>query len=522
MTGDSLLTRLEAEAARAPHQAAIIDAGGRVTTRRQFADRVAAIAAGFRAAGLEPGDRVLFAVRPSAEAIALIAALYDLRSAVVAAQMGVGDSVFASQMRLAAPKWVVAESVLLAAMNSGLVRRIVRLRGGLLPAWPGIAGTRMVRVGRWLPGTNAMSLDEIVKRGAGAAPVPPQTLDDELPGFIVFTSGTTATPKAVVHSRRSMSATLQIVAGQLEIAAGDMLLARELHLILPAIFAGATAVMARHGSFSAPRTLATMRERKITHMFEVTANCLALADHLRRGGERFPNTLRHLLIGGAPVHTSFLQRLADVMPPAATAWCTYGMTEMIPVASIAIREKLSYTGAGDIVGMPVPGASARVSESGELLLRGPNLFTGYLGQPPVDEYATGDLARIDGGRIVLLGRVKDMIIRREHNIYPELHEPVIERIPGVRRCAMVGVYDPERHDERVVLAIEPEDGDGEGEGFDGDAFVRSIERQLRQGPSRIDEAALPDLIMITPLPEGGRSRKVDKEALRTMARARLE
>ena len=169
----------------------------------------------------------------------------------------------------------------------------------------------------------------------------------------------------------------------------------------------------------------------------------------------------------------------------------------------------------DIVGAPVRGAAARVGQTGELVVRGENLFTGYLGEPPAIEHATGDLACLDGNRIVLLGRVKDMIIRREHNIYPELHEPVIERIPGVRRCAMVGVYDQVLHDERVVLAIETE------EGFGGDAFVRAVARALRAGPAHIDAAALPDLIILTPLPESGRSRKVDKDALRELARAQL-
>ena len=49
---------------------------------------------------------------------------------------------------------------------------------------------------------------------------------------------------------------------------------------------------------------------------------------------------------------------------------------------------------------------------------------------------------LDGESLVLLGRKKDMIIRGSHNIYPELIEGTIAGIPGVRRCAIVGLYDP--------------------------------------------------------------------------------
>ena len=116
---------------------------------------------------------------------------------------------------------------------------------------------------------------------------------------------------------------------------------------------------------------------------------------------------------------------------------------------------------------------------------------------------------------MLIGRQKDMIIRREHNIYPALHEPVIESIAGVRRCAMVGVYDDDAADERVVLAVEVEPW------CDNDAFVAALRRELRDGTHRIDEAAQPDLIFITALPHGGRSSKVNRDALRELAKEKL-
>jgi acyl-coenzyme A synthetase/AMP-(fatty) acid ligase len=92
---------------------------------------------------------------------------------------------------------------------------------------------------------------------------------------------------------------------------------------------------------------------------------------------------------------------------------------------------------------------------------------------------------------------------------------VVERLPGVRRCAMVGVFDERHADERVVLVVEPENG------VDGDRLRRAVGRALRDGPARIDDAATPDLIIVMSLPLTGRSHKVDKDALRAIARARL-
>jgi acyl-CoA synthetase (AMP-forming)/AMP-acid ligase II len=191
------------------------------------------------------------------------------------------------------------------------------------------------------------------------------------------------------------------------------------------------------------------------------------------------------------------------------------MTEILPVARVSLEDKLAYAGEGDYVGTLVPGVEGRLSADGELLLRGEALFAGYLGGPPVTEHATGDLARMDGREVALLGRRKDMIIRGDFNLYPELYEPTVERIPGVRRAAFVGVYDERAADERVVLVVEPESMS------DAASLPARVARALRAGETRIDEPALPDEILAMPLPEGGRSSKVDKRALRALVRESL-
>jgi acyl-CoA synthetase (AMP-forming)/AMP-acid ligase II len=337
----------------------------------------------------------------------------------------------------------------------------------------------------------------------------------EAPVLIVFTSGTTAAPKAVVHSRRSMAATLDIISRQIGMGSGDRMYAGEIHLILPALMAGARVVIPPFGKYSASRTLADLAQNRITHFFGVTSECQELLAHSLSANSLLPSSLRHAFIGAAPVHAAFLEGFRKILPRGALAWSLYGMTEMLPVAAITIDEKLAYCGEGDIVGAPLDGVHAHISPDGELVLNGDNLFTGYFGGPPVDEHPTGDLATMDNGRIVLLGRKKDMIIRGRHNIYPELYEPLIEGISGVRRCAMVGLYDSVRHDEQIVLALEVESGASPAE------VEKRVRRELRIGPKQIDDEAQPDAILIMELPESGRSRKIDRVAIRALARERL-
>jgi acyl-CoA synthetase (AMP-forming)/AMP-acid ligase II len=516
MRGVGLLDRLAERSASNP-TAIAIEHERESVSREEFVGRARRLARGFVAAGLEPGDRVLFAVRPTPASLAMILGIVEAGGVLVPASIGAGQSVFDAQMALVNPRWVVAEAGLLAASRSRLTRRVARWRGADLPSLERLRAATFVRVGRGIPGAAAdhslASLEGAGSSMPGTTSMPELAAEDPL--LVVFTSGTTTAPKAALHSGRSMRATLAMIGERLDILEADVLYARDLHLILPALFAGAKVVMPSTSPFSPSKMVRALARHRVTHVFAVTAECQELLGHLHAHRKQLSPTLRHVLIGAAPVHTGFLRRFAGVLPPGATAWCVYGMTEILPVSCVTLADKLAYAGDGDCVGTPIPGVHVWTAADGELMVSGPNLFSGYVGQPPVREHATGDLARIDGGCITLLGRKKDMIIRGQHNIYPELHEQVIERITGVRRCAMVGVFDSAAADERVVLFVEPEDG------CDTPAFERRLRRELRDGDARIDAAAQPDRIVLMSLPESGRSRKVDKLALREVARVTL-
>jgi len=480
------------------------ETSGRAFTGEAFATRVTALAAGFVRAGLQPGDRVLFAVRPSGEAIALILAILRAGGVVVAADLGMRDELFFARMSLVQPRWVVAESVLLALSRWDPVRALLRRRGLALPPLASLAGCRTLRVGL---GWFGPSVDDLVASAPVAGRVPTlgcvdgllPTLGCEAPAFIVFTSGTTAAPKAAVHTQGSLGASVEILANTLNLDACDVVYSGELHAIVPALLAGARVIVPRYRRFGAPRFVSDVARFGVTHVFGTPSDFASLI-----GRFTLPDHVRAVLLGAAPVDRTFLTRFRGVVSSTTEVWSVYAMTEMLPVARVRMEDKAAERGLGDLVGAPFAEVQARLAPDGELLLRGPHLFRGYLGQPPVQEHATGDLATFDAaGRLVLLGRKKDMIIRGHDNIYPGLYEPTLAAVPGVRRCSLVGVYREVAADEEVVLVVEAEPG----------VDACTLEARLRLEVERMDALARPDRIVFGEIPLSGRSRKVDKRML---------
>jgi acyl-CoA synthetase (AMP-forming)/AMP-acid ligase II len=272
---------------------------------------------------------------------------------------------------------------------------------------------------------------------------------------------------------------------------------------LPVLAAGATWSMGPVGAGGA-RWRRTAVARRATVGYAVPATL----DAALRDGP-LPGSFRLLATGGAPVTPAVVGRLLNAAPRARVVG-VYGLTEALPVATVEGPDVLQHSrsGAGLLVGRPVPGTRVGVDDAGELWVAGPQVATGYLGGPPLDRVLTGDLARLTAdGQVELLGRGKDMLLRGVTNIYPALVEPLVEAEPLVTEAAMVGVADPSTGDERVVLVVAPVPGTSP-------ARVRAALR--RRLPQMLDAAWLPDeVVVVRALPRAGRAGKVDKAALRT-------
>lgn len=458
--------------------------------------------------GFSRGDRVLMLVRPNITTLQIVLAVVRAGGTLVIADPAMGKVVFQDRMALVQPQWVFVEGILLLLQKLPWLRRLLRQRGIEIPEMGELTMPNIVNVGK-LPFTGNHSLKNFMKSVATADNFREceRNLQDDM--TIVFTSGTTGKPKGVVHTLSSMLSTIERIGDYVQLTDKDVIYDTGILFIIPALMAGATVVMGQ-GKFDAEKTVKTYRDYGVTKTLEIPAHMKAIAHHLKNRGEQLPETLDDLMLGAAPVFADFLEELQSVAHPSTRIWSIYGMTELLPAALVSIEEKLAFDrNAGDLVGHLMEGLSPEIAEDGELILSGEGLFDRYLGDEPIHKHHTGDMARIDEeGRIVLLGRKKDMIIRGKHNIYPPLFEATIRQIEGVTDCAMVGVYNPEKADEEIVLFIECESLLDE----------KSLREQLLSGENSIDLYAQPDHIIFETLPYSGRSLKLDKKTLREAAR----
>ncbi|MFB6520409.1 AMP-binding protein [Streptomyces sp. NPDC056401] len=478
-------------------------------TRGELAELADAFAAALYARGLRAGDTVGVAVRPGPRALAVLLALWrlGLRGAVL--DPGAGPDVLRARLASARPALVLADAA--AQAVAGWARPLARRAAGLeLPELAGL-GAPVATVGRRLPGC-APALDRHAARGGVPARF---TGDGDADAVIVFTSGTTARPRAVVHTRASLAAGMETVSALFSGGPGDAsaaiatgtagpVLGGTFFVLVPSLVRGAPVALPARS----PRILARQLARLAPRDTYLTPP--QLRDALRAGA-RFRG---RVWTGSAPASAELLGRVRE--SGADEAWGVYALTELFPAAAVESREKAAYEGAGDLVGAPLPGVRAESDADGQLLLAGPGARHRYLGEDPDPWVRTGDRARLDGaGRIVLEGRAKDMVLRRAENIYPGLYEPALH-VPGVELALLVGV---------------PADGDGDGRDYGDERLVAVVQpchgaaepalRSALAGPLRRMGTAAPDALLFARIPLSGRSRKPDRAATATLAAHRL-
>jgi fatty-acyl-CoA synthase len=215
---------------------------------------------------------------------------------------------------------------------------------------------------------------------------------------------------------------------------------------------GATVVI--EAGFDAARALDLIERERVTTMMGVPANYLFMS-HEPQFASADLSSLRLAVVGGAPMPEPLLGVWAERGVAIVQG---YGLTEAAPnvlcLAPEDARRKAGYAGK------PYPYVTCDLSEEGELLVRGPNVFPGYWRNAEATGSAfhdgwllTGDIAeRDDEGNYRILGRLKDMVVSGGENIYPAEIEAVLHEHPAVADAAVVGVPD-ERWGEVCVAFV---------------------------------------------------------------------
>jgi fatty-acyl-CoA synthase len=215
---------------------------------------------------------------------------------------------------------------------------------------------------------------------------------------------------------------------------------------------GATVVI--EPGFDAPRALDLIEREEITTMMGVPANYLFMS-HEPRFASADLSTLRLAVVGGAPMPEALLETWAERDVAIVQG---YGLTEAAPnVLCLSPEDARRKAGSA---GKPYPYVTCDLSDEGELLVRGPNVFPGYWrnDEATADAFEngwllTGDIAeRDDEGNYRILGRLKDMVVSGGENIYPAEVEAALHEHPAVADAAVVGAPD-ERWGEVCIAFV---------------------------------------------------------------------
>ncbi|OLZ41127.1 2-succinylbenzoate-CoA ligase [Natrinema saccharevitans] len=302
---------------------------------------------------------------------------------------------------------------------------------------------------------------------ASATPVALERDDTHL---LMFTSGTSGEPKAVRLTVGNLVASATASAFRLGVLPADRWLCclpmyhmGGLAPIVRSTLYGTTAVIQRE--FDPRDTARVVDEYDITGVSLVPTMCKRLLE----AGWEPPESLRFVLLGGAPASRELLERCRERGVPAHP---TYGMTETASqIATATPAETAAHEGT---VGRPLAGTDVTVvdedgtvlgpSEQGELVVSGPTVTPGYL---DADETAaafgdhglhTGDVGyRDEDGRLWVLNRRSDRIVTGGENVDPGEVVAALRTHPAVDDAAVVGLSDPE-WGERVAALVVPESG----------------------------------------------------------------
>jgi o-succinylbenzoate---CoA ligase len=388
---------LAAHAAATPDAPALLHDDG-VVTWAGLDGRSSAVAEMVAGAGVGPGERVALLVDAVVDAIPAI--LGTLRAGAVACPIPAG---LTDRERTAA----------VGALKPALVLRVAELAG---------------------------------RRPIGLIPIVEEP-DPEAPAVIILTSGTTGRPKGVVLSHRALAASADAWRAALPKATGWALPLGVAHvaglgIVWRALADRVPVSIVAPGDPAA--LLAAVRERPgPSHVSLVPSQLRRVLD--ASGDAPPPPSLLAVPLGGGAMSAGLVLRALRAGWPVVP---TYGLSEMgSGVTALPTAEAATAPGTA---GRTLAGVSLAIVDPdaegvGEITVSGPSRCSGYLGEPPValdEPLHTGDLGRMDEeGRLIVIDRRTDRIVRGGENIAPAEVERVLETHPDVAEAAVVGRPD---------------------------------------------------------------------------------
>jgi fatty-acyl-CoA synthase len=419
----------------------------RAFTNRQFNERVNRMAHTLLGMGVVKGDRVATLLLNSSEFLEIFFASAKIGVIIVPVNFRLAVPELSYIIEDADPKMVFYSSDFYEKVESlkSINRRV--------PVWIKHGGEEIL---------DDQHIADLIDDAPADEPPGVDAVVEYDPLLIMYTSGTTGDPKGAVLSHRAITfdAIHNLINYGLNNTFKSLVSTPLFHIgslaasTTPVIYAGGSLVLKRF--FNASEVVKLISTEKINYMFTVPVVYQMMTEAAEWEGADFSH-VHYFFSGGAPMPVPLIKKYQEEKGVSFAQG--YGMTEACQITAVPLADSITKAGSVGKEGFHTSlrivdenDADVSQGDTGEVIIRGPNLFSGYWKKPEEttaaftgDWFRTGDMGYWDeDGYIFLVGRKVEMIISSGMNIYPAEVERAIQAQPEVAEAAAVGVPDSRR------------------------------------------------------------------------------
>ncbi len=286
--------------------------------------------------------------------------------------------------------------------------------------------------------------------------------------MLMYTSGTTGRPKGVLHSHRTLLYEAQSISDTFGLRADSIFMPSPLtHItgllygvLMPLQLGGRVVLMDRWDPDAAVRSI---EQDGCTATVAATPFLRGLADAYARAGSR--SSLHTFVCGGADIPATLVAKAREAMGTSVAR--TYGSTEMPTLCIVRPGDlgPVRLETEGHVIGEASARLASPINGVGELEVRGPELFVGYLDSRDNRSaftadgwFSTGDLASISAtGNVSIVGRLKDVIVRGGENISAKEVEDLLMGHSAIQDVAIVGIPDDTMGERACAVVVTDSD-----------------------------------------------------------------